>query len=767
MAGLTGPDRTERDTRPEVSVVVPVYRTGWALPELARRVRGTLDGAGLSYELLVVDDASPDDALDAARGLAALDPRVRVLALERNLGQHRAVLHGFAAARGRWVVALDGDLQDPPEAIPRLLDLARRGHDAVFATRTGRYQSRARMWTSRGFKELIHRLFGIPRGAGLYLLLRHELAARVVAAADDRPSVVVLAGLEATDPTGTPVERAERARGSSAYSSWGRLVAAWNALRCGWRHRHHQPANPPAPLTLGVCFLVATTVAAALDLRRPFDFGDEGFRLLLSADWAHGVRLFETYRLQYVPGQYVLYGSLFRILGDGYVAGRLAGSLMVGLSATVVFQAVRRLATVRWAWLAGLGVAVVAFPRPATLASTLVLVAAMDLGLRWSRPGEPPVGSGWVVGVSTLAGLMAGLREDAAVLLAVLAIVGVAARRRPGDLLRLVLPAMVAGFLPWLGVFALRGEAGAFVAWVGHRMLFLGERLAQPTRPHWTLPDDPLSSLHALGTALFPLLAASPPFLYLAVAAREALRRLRSRALSAPALAAALAGAAHLPQFLWERPDPTHLHYHAHLEVAVAVVALATLAPRWRRGGGVVGAVCLCLFAAVAVLHRTGEPLLRYPAAPGRGIEVPVRYPPPAWAPLPAHPGETLIVLDWGPGWYMVEGLPAGTRYLYTGERNDLGPVQVAELARDLRAPSNRWVISRSLASAPAAVVRTLGHCYRQQDVWQGWRLWARRPCPAPFSDDARRGHLGTFSRPLRQQTYNRRCPVPARSLGR
>jgi hypothetical protein len=196
-----------------------------------------------------------------------------------------------------------------------------------------------------------------------------------------------------------------------------------------------------------------------------------------------------------------------------------------------------------------------------------------------------------------------------------------------------------------------------------------------------------------------------------------------------------MAGAAHLPQFLWERPDPTHLHYHAHLEAAVAVVALATLAPRWSRGGAVIGAACLCLCAGAAVAHRADGPLRRYSAADGGGMAVPVRHRPPAWAPLPARPGETLIVLDWGPGWYMVEGLPAGTRYLYTGERNDLSPAQVVELSHDLQASSNRWVISRSLASAPAAVVRTLGRCYQQQDAWQGWRLWARRPCPFPAPD--------------------------------
>ena len=688
----------------------------------------------------MVDDASPDGALATARELAASDPRLRVLPLERNLGQHRAVLHGFRAARGRWVVALDGDLQDPPEAIPRLLERARQGHDAVFATRTGSYQNRGRMWTSRAFKEVIHRLFGLPRGAGLYLLLRRDLADRVAAAADRRPSVVILAGLEAASAAAVPVERAARSQGRSAYSARSRLAAAWSALACGWRHRRARPdrgARSRSALPLAACFLAATAVAAALALPRPFDFGDEGFRLLLSADWARGVKLFDAYRLHYVPGQYVLYGSLFRLLGDGYAAGRLAGALMVGASSTLVFWVVRRLSDARWAWLAGLAVAVAAFPRPATLASTVVLAAAVDLGLRWRRrAGAVPVGPGWVVYVSALAGLTAGVREDAAVLLAALAVLAVATRRRPGEVLRLVLPALVAGFLPWVAVFAARGEAGAFVAWVGHRMLFLGERLARPTRPGWAPAGHPLASLRALEVTLFPVLAATPVALYLALAGRELALWWRSRAAAAPgpwltpALAAALAGAAHLPQFLWERPDLGHFHYHAHLEIAVAVIFLATLAPRRRRTGAVVGTVCLGLLAGVLVARRIVETDAPYPTVAGRGMSVPVKTAPPVWAPLPARDGETLIVLDWGPGWYAVEGLPAGTRYLYTGERNDLEPAQVAELTDDLAAPTNRWVIGRSLAGAPPDVVRTLERCYREQGTWQGWRLWSRATVP-------------------------------------
>lgn len=87
-------------------------------------------------------------------------------------------------------------------------------------------------------------------------------------------------------------------------------------------------------------------------------------------------------------------------------------------------------------------------------------------------------------------------------------------------------------------------------------------------------------------------------------------------------------------------------------------------------------------------------------------------------------------MLGWGPGWYAVEGLPAGTRYLYTGERNGLDPDQIAELSADLAASTNRWVISNSLANAPAEVTRKLERCYTEQETWQRWRLWRRATAP-------------------------------------
>src|SRR6185437_4466754 len=98
--------------------------------------------------------ASPDNSRDVAAELAAVHPEIRVVELARNVGQSRTILTGLSYARGSMAVVMDADLQDPPEAVPALLEMLQRdaGMEAVFATRMNRYSSRSRHVTSRLFK---------------------------------------------------------------------------------------------------------------------------------------------------------------------------------------------------------------------------------------------------------------------------------------------------------------------------------------------------------------------------------------------------------------------------------------------------------------------------------------------------------------------------------------------------------------------------------------------------------------------------------------
>ncbi len=221
----------------DLSFVVPVFGNAESLPELAARVRGVFQERAESYELVLVDDASPDDSLAVARRLAADDPAVGVLGLERNVGQQPAILIGLARTGGDWVVVLDADLQDPPEAVPDLLERGREGFDAVFAGRRGRYQRRSRMITSRLFKRSIHHLCGVPPDAGLYVALSRRLVEELLRRRPDT-WILPMIGFSGLPMTSVPVERSPRSRGRSAYSAWGRwrigLAVAGYAVRRRW-----------------------------------------------------------------------------------------------------------------------------------------------------------------------------------------------------------------------------------------------------------------------------------------------------------------------------------------------------------------------------------------------------------------------------------------------------------------------------------------------------------------------------------------------------
>lgn len=145
-------------SQPEISVVVPVYGCARVLGQLAERVAASLEGVCDSFELVLVDDRSPDGAWPVLEQLAADDPRVRAIRLSRNFGQHAAITAGFARARGAWIAVLDCDLQDPPEELPRLYRRAQEGYDIVFGRRRRGHVALPRRFLSRLYFRMI-RLF--------------------------------------------------------------------------------------------------------------------------------------------------------------------------------------------------------------------------------------------------------------------------------------------------------------------------------------------------------------------------------------------------------------------------------------------------------------------------------------------------------------------------------------------------------------------------------------------------------------------------------
>src|SRR5579884_807223 len=117
----------------QLSIIIPVYNSAQRLPRLVSCIMEVLDGLGLSYEIILVDDGSADDSWQAVVSLAEAHRVVGGLRLERNLGQNPAVIAGLQVARGEAAVTLDDDFQHPPQSIPALLAAYGPEVDLVYA----------------------------------------------------------------------------------------------------------------------------------------------------------------------------------------------------------------------------------------------------------------------------------------------------------------------------------------------------------------------------------------------------------------------------------------------------------------------------------------------------------------------------------------------------------------------------------------------------------------------------------------------------------
>ena len=144
----------------DLSVVIPVYNEEENLPELWAELRSVLEPLGLAFEVVLVDDGSRDRSAELIRGFREADSRVRLVRLKANAGETAATDAGFKAARGRWVVTMDADLQNDPHDIPTLLSqldrwdavtgwrVNRGDGDSVVRRVSSRVANRARNWIS-------------------------------------------------------------------------------------------------------------------------------------------------------------------------------------------------------------------------------------------------------------------------------------------------------------------------------------------------------------------------------------------------------------------------------------------------------------------------------------------------------------------------------------------------------------------------------------------------------------------------------------------
>lgn len=204
--------------RPEVSIVVPVFNEEGTLRHLASELFRVMGGE--SFELILVNDGSKDGTSEILLELAHAHPELVVVELSRNFGQHPAVVAGFSVVRGKYVITLDADLQNPPEEIPRLLEQLRAGHDVVGSVRENRQDP----WIRKQVSSLVNTVTTASMGIGMKdygCMLRgytREVVEEIVELAEQAAFIPALAMMLASNPVEIDVRHYEREQGNSKYS---------------------------------------------------------------------------------------------------------------------------------------------------------------------------------------------------------------------------------------------------------------------------------------------------------------------------------------------------------------------------------------------------------------------------------------------------------------------------------------------------------------------------------------------------------------------
>ncbi len=240
------------DTKPYISIVSPVYRGEKMIDELVRRNVDSVSSVTDDYEIILVNDASPDKSWDEILKQCAVNSRVKGINLSRNFGQHYAITAGLHYAKGDWVVVMDCDLQDRPEEIPNLYKKALEGFDIVYARRVVKHVGWWKRFSSVAFHAVLDWLSGIksdPAIANFGIFSQRVITEynRIPQQARSFGSIIGSLGFKRGY---IDVEQDESARGGSSYTLRKLLAHSFNIIVSS--------TNKPLRMAVGVGFVMAT-----------------------------------------------------------------------------------------------------------------------------------------------------------------------------------------------------------------------------------------------------------------------------------------------------------------------------------------------------------------------------------------------------------------------------------------------------------------------------------------------------------------------------
>ncbi|MFZ5818907.1 MAG: glycosyltransferase family 2 protein [Chloroflexota bacterium] len=215
------------------SIIAPIFNEIDNLDELHRRVKDVMEGAGKPWELILVDDGSTDGSTEKIRELAAADKRIRPVIFARNFGHQIAVTAGLDYARGKAMVVIDADLQDPPEVILDLIGKWKEGYEVVYAVRAEREgESWFKLWTASLFYRVIYRITDvkIPLDTGDFRLLDRKVVDVMKSMRERHRFLRGMASWVGFRQVGVEYKRAARYAGVTKYPFKKMLKLALNAI---------------------------------------------------------------------------------------------------------------------------------------------------------------------------------------------------------------------------------------------------------------------------------------------------------------------------------------------------------------------------------------------------------------------------------------------------------------------------------------------------------------------------------------------------------
>lgn len=291
----------------KVSIVIPVYNEEASLPALIARTLAACGQLTQSFEIILVDDGSSDRSAEMLTAAAEI-PANHVIAvlLNRNYGQHSAIMAGFNHVSGDLVITLDADLQNPPEEIPRLVTTAEQGYDVVGTVRANRRDSWFRKSASKLINKMIQRATGKSMGDYGCMLraYRRHIIDAMLHCHERSTFIPILANTFARKTIEIPVHHAEREYGDSKYSLMKLINLMYDLITC--------LTTTPLRLLSVVGSVIAISgflLALVLVL----------LRLILGPVWgAEGVFMLFALLFMFVGAQFVGMGLLGEYIGRIY-----------------------------------------------------------------------------------------------------------------------------------------------------------------------------------------------------------------------------------------------------------------------------------------------------------------------------------------------------------------------------------------------------------------------------------------------------------------